>query len=531
MTDHVSARSLLASSFCWVLAATAVLASGVHASEAQRDELARDARSPYADKRRRAIAKLAARGDLEAFEIVFHALGDDDSEVADEAQLRLPEFEGRLVWNDVAGREGLRSRDDGVRERVAEALGRWRTPVEARDLVRALDPRDPRRTRLLLWSLERLARRDLLEGAGERAVLTGVRRCLSARANDRLRAAALSAYAALQPGAARAEVAEILDEDLSRQTLCAALSVLVETAPNDGSDSCALALESALGHTDAAVRAHAARLIAHTGGPYRARRSTLLRLVDRLDCEPRPVCRDHVLRTLRRITGMRFGPRTESWVDWASDRPEHWRPAPAPAPRAGSAEAGAREDGAGRTRSAPASLDALDPASDRLAVLVDFSGSLWNERGDGTRKKDVLDPQVTGLLDRLDEDAVFFLVPYTAECHPHTDEPVRATRRCVASAKSFFERATMRGRGDLWGAARLALEQDAIDRILVVTDGAPTGGMHWNAELIVDLLLESTRFRPVVFDFVLEGAPARLERAWRRLADATGGRVLVVEDT
>ena len=524
MEFHVSARSFCASWSRWVLSSCALLAivGVLYASAPEGDDLARDARSPYADKRRRAIAKLATRGDREAFEIVFRALGDDDSEVADEAQLRLPEFACRGVRRDVGGRDGLRSKDDRVRRRVAEALGRWTEAVDARELVRALDKRDVRCTRLVLWSFERLARRELLTGGSERAVESALRRCLSVGTDDRIRAAALAALTVVDPESALTIALDVLDADSGRQVTCSALTVLAEVASSNAGRSASVfdRLEGALSHSDAAVRLHTTRLIACG---Y-ARRSTLLELVKRLPAEPRPVCRDGLLRTLRRITGMSFGESTRTWTAWAQDRPDEWRPRLTPSNGDGSGP-----NAAVRTRSVPASLGALDPASDRIALLVDFSGSLWNERKDGTRKKDTLDPQVTRLLDRLESECLFFLVPYTADCHPHTDAPVRATRRRVASAKAFFERATMRGQGDLWGAAQLALDQESIDRILIVTDGAPTGGAHWNAELIVDLLLESTRFRPAVFDFVLEGAPKRLEKAWRRLATETGGRVLIVD--
>ena len=48
-------------------------------------------------------------------------------------------------------------------------------------------------------------------------------------------------------------------------------------------------------------------------------------------------------------------------------------------------------------------------------------------------------------------------------------------------------------------------------------------------ELMVDLLAEESRYVGVAFDSILVDAPARLQKEWRRLADATGGRSIAVQ--
>ena len=176
-------------------------------------------------------------------------------------------------------------------------------------------------------------------------------------------------------------------------------------------------------------------------------------------------------------------------------------------------------------------MGALDPMSDRLAVLVDFSGSLWNVRTDGTTRKERLDPEVDGLLGRLLPGTELYFAAFTADVHPFEPAPVRASRARVRELHSFFRRARMRGQGDAHGAILAALAQPSIDRIMLVTDGAPTGGRRWNVDVIVDRVLERTRFRPVTFDVVLHGAGRGAQRRWARLTARTGGRLVVVDES
>jgi hypothetical protein len=62
-----------------------------------------------------------------------------------------------------------------------------------------------------------------------------------------------------------------------------------------------------------------------------------------------------------------------------------------------------------------------------------------------------------------------------------------------------------------------------------LTDGVPTGGEHWNLELMVELLVERNRFRKVAFDSILVDCPNGRRKAWADLALRTGGRSIAAE--
>ena len=105
-----------------------------------------------------------------------------------------------------------------------------------------------------------------------------------------------------------------------------------------------------------------------------------------------------------------------------------------------------------------------------------------------------------------------------------------ATRRNVERAIEYFEACRESGRGNFYDAALLALEDPDVDTVMVLTDGAPTGGDVWSLELIVPLLVERNRFQRVRFDSVLVDAPRGIERHWHELARRTGGRCRALEE-
>ncbi len=477
------------------------------------DQLRRDLRSEYGDKRRRAVTKLARLGGEDAMELVIGALTDEDAQVADEAELRLPDFAADGVLDWMVGKRGLGAKDPWVRVRAAGALGRMGGKVPLRPLVKALDRRDPDFTRAVLWAVESLAGRDALTGVDARGALGPIAKLVVKGTPDRVRAAALSTLAQVDPEAAAALLPKARGCG-GTETLCAALSVEAAAGGPDWTAS----LLGAIEHDDPMVRAHGARLVGRGFGG----RPALARLAARLGVEPRPAVALTVAAALGKATGLKHGRHQKSWERAIADLPDDWVPVPAGA----AGESKSKDLPAG---SSVAALGRLDPLSDRIAILVDFSGSLWNERKDGTKRKDALDPEVTALLGRLAPDSRFLLVPYTHECHPFEDEPLVATPRNVRQAQDFFDKARMRGKGNVWDAIQLALACGEIDRILIVTDGAPTGGHRWNIDLMVELLAEQTRFRPVLFDLVFFDAPKGLVRRWEPLAEGTGGRLVVID--
>ncbi len=544
---------------------------------AELGRLEQQLREPRSERRRRAVAGLAQLGGERAVARIVGALSDRSGEVADEAQLQLPGVVGAALPALLRRHKGLADRAPLVRLRWAELMGRCPAPLPARELASLLGVRGADERRALFWSVERLARSKLIAGDPERLVkrvLDGVRR----GGDTGCRAAALQALVQLTPERAVPFIGPwIADGD--RALGCSAVMAAMEL----GLTGKASLLEAAMGHEDWGVRLRAIELARgsalelagnHTGNLAgdltgdltRRRRPELTRepagspvgpsggsslgtdasaesrvtttarsraiegeeapplvlglLLDRLRVESRVALRAALVAALQELTGLRYRDRVEAWETALRALPPDWAPAiDAPAPT------GAR---GGRARGTVAALGRLDPKSDRLAILIDFSGSLWIENDEGRCKKDRLDPQVEQLLSGFSAGTEFLLVPYTREPHPFEPGLVEATGRNIRRAQRFFASARMNGSGDLFEALSLALDRPEVDRVVLLSDGAPSGGERWNIGLMVSLVRERLRFRPALLDFVLVDSSRKLERLWGGLARSTGGRILLL---
>lgn len=474
-------------------------------------ELRTRLRSGRSDDRRRAVARLAKVGSPGALDLVMASLADPVGEVADTAQRLVVTIPGSAVVEALLGRGGLGSRDPWVKRRAAEALGRCTVPVDARRLARAFPRRDDEALRAALWTVERLAGSGGLAG-DPAALLPRVKASLRGSAADAVRARALMALSALDPGTALSHARQFALE-AEGERAAAGLTLWVRSGEPEALET----LHRACAARDPFLRRVAVDLLGLHGT-----RASLESLVARLGQEARPLLRERIVEALRQRTGFRHGDKVRAWVRTLRDLGPEWEPA---------GDDGREREGPGGAAvpgGSAAAIGRLQPRSDRLGILVDFSGSLWNVRKDGTRRKDILEPEVERLLGRLPEDARFYLAPYTRSPHPVAETPQRATRRNVGAAQRAFVRETATGPGNVWDALLGAMEHRELDRIMILTDGAPTGGRRWDVPLIVELLLERTRFRPVTFDVVLLDAPPSLVRRWERLAQRSGGRAVIV---
>lgn len=464
--------------------------------------------SDFFGRRSGAVRKLAAIGTPEAWELVLQVLDDVSPRVGDEAQIRLAELADADVLRDLYGKAGLGAKSALTRVRVAEAFGRMALPIDGEALAaHAGREREPDVQRALLWSVERLA--APADEAGAEPLLVGDRsgeigpdlERVWKRSDDAgVRAAALRAWCAVDPtGAEDARSESLADDDALVRV--AALQV------SGARDELAAALE------DPAIPV---RTEAVLGLAREATREDVVLLAAHLDREQETRLLWRTVDALRRLSGRRHGADARPWRDWSASLEEDWSPVD---------EAGAHE----ASGTSVASFAGLPILSEHVCFLVDFSGSLWEEREDGKTRKQVVDEQLRAALEALPEEVEFNVIAFTAEPHPWSDELQPARPRTVAGALEWFEEATFRGKGNFYDAAVLALRDPSVDTIVVLTDGAPSGGTRWNLGLMVPLLVEHTRFEHVTFDAVLVDCSDKLRRHWERLTEATGGRAVAME--
>ena len=507
----LAVHALLAAASTGSLAAGAPALQGrdeERAERERREQLRVQLAEPDPTRRRSAVLALAKAGKLEDWLLVIDALADREAQVADEAQLKLEGLGMPELLPKLYGRGGLQAKEELVRLRAAEALGRVQLQVDGELLVGRLARSEARFSRLLLWTLERQGRAGRVEGRGPRIAYELERyRCSVGEAE--LQAAALLALCAIDPAAARLPAAAAR-KDRDGALRCAALLAAAACGWPELEEWCRLAASD----PEARVRATTLEVLRERATP-----AVLRVLVERLSAESLPALRARLVDVLQEVSGMRFQQDPRPWKLWLERLPEGWSPARRE-----------RREAQPQQEQTFVSKEPVFPVlGERLCFLFDFSGSMWTALPDGRQPKDVVGVKLREALQTLQPQVHFNLIPFSSmpiawEARLAPAKPAR-----VREALEFFDGCQARGRGNFLAAAQLALRDPDVERIVTLTDDVPTGGEHCNMDLIVPLLLESIRFRQVAFDTILVDAPAHMLRRWQELALRSGGRLIEAE--
>ena len=477
--------------------------------EAGLDALAKRLKDANERERRGAVQELAKLASHAAWELVFDALKDASPMVADEAQLQLAKLDGAESEALLSGKRGFASGDAVVRARIAEAVGRMNAFHDLDALAAAVLDKEADVRRLAIWSAERIARRGTERSSDSAGLLQQTLARLSMKDSEPgVRAAAAIGFGAFVTDAAKLAEASWL-EDKAAAVRCAALiDALTRSAPVRFAAASRLAADP-----DFAVRAQAIETLASCGSKQAA-----ALLVDRLEKESNLRVRWRIVHALQALSGSDLELNPAYWRKWVEGLDDTWKPA------TGERKAPREVKEQGTTV-----FLGLPVLSERVAVLVDFSGSLWEKRADGKTRKEAADEELAKFLKQLPPAAKFNVIPYTGRPFPWEKQVVPATKENVARALAAFAKCKETGKGNVWDAIELALRDPEVDTLLVLTDGAPTGGPHWNLELMESLLHEKLRFRKIAIDAVLVDAGKFLQDRWRAICEGTGGRMHSVE--
>lgn len=470
-------------------------------------QLAEMLQSTSRDKRRSAVRRLAKLNNDEAWEWVVRALSDPDGVVADEAEFRLRKLSSGPAVELLCGRAGLRSKEPAVAVSAASVLGLFDGELDSEQLSKRLKDHNGDLRFALLSAIEERAETGRLSGRRVRIVKDALALARSAKAPATRANALVAAARASDSPRERDDVARVLARAAKDREASVRVAALIASS-TWGAESVEALLQTLA--SDSAV---CVRLQVLESAKELANRNSAGVLVEMLEGETHPRVRWLLVGALQQISGLLHRADPRPWRDWLISLPEDWRGGTKPVrPPSGAASS--------------ASLAGLPILSDRIIFLVDFSGSLWTKRADGTLRKTYAEVELRKALESLPETARFNLIPFTSEPHPWKPELVRATSRNVSQALEWFEACTERGTGDFYEAALLALKDPEVDTILSFTDGLPTGGRRCRLELMVPELLKRARFRRVAFDTLLVDAPKRLHRHWQRLADESGGQLV-----
>ena len=473
------------------------------------DELRSKVRGDDERKRQTAVKALAEVGSEAAWELVIERLADDEPEVADQAQLELARIDGEGALELLHGRAAARSKNALVRARVAESLGRADRPLEPEELARLVKDTEPEVRRIAWWSVERSMAAGRLVEEDRDGLVDTARKAAGGDRDPAVRGAALIALSELAPAVAIEEASDALRPKQPEPVRMAAMAALAR-AGRALPETVDAAIE-AVGRAVAEDRGSSLGLrFAAADALARIRsRGAVEALVDLLEAEEHPRLESSLVARLRARTGAQFGNNPRGWRAWLEARPEDWVPL--------------EGSGALEVDGSVARLAGLPLLSNRIAILIDMSGSMWMERDGGGTLKELVDAELRTFLEKLPPETRFNLIPYATAPDPWSKQMVDATPRNVARALEWFEKSRLRGKGSVWEAIDVALADEDVDTVILLTDGAPTGGLHWNLDLIVPLLLERNRFRHVAFDSILTDPKPFLLRKWSALATGSAG--------
>ena len=495
----------------WAWFLTGAVALGAQARQApdpsqsskSLDELQRMVKTGRPEARAWAVRQAALRQDAEGDALVLRALQDPHAQVGDEALLAVAATTGGRV---LAALEPLvRASDASVRARVAEALGRSEHPVRQAWLGHLVRDRDPEVVRCALSAL--LRRVEAGRAPEDRSTWVSWA-CPAAEGRDPVFAALgqriLHRLDPLQAQDIARRALAARDPQL-RAASCSALQSATQV----------VALELArplLEDPEAAVRMAAIATL----GTLR-HRSALTAMAERLEREAQPRLRHRLRVELARTLGVDAEFDTAAWLS----RAREWR--------------GDLSTSGGQTDVRPhtqAHFSGLPLVSDRIAFLVDLSGSMWSAKVGAHTRKELVDRALAAALESLPRGATVQLVPYTGTPIPWETRAVRADAAKLRQALDWFAKRHDNGPGDFLEAFEHVLADPEIDSVCVLTDGVPTGGERHDLGLIFDRLLDRNAPRQLAVDALLVDCPKGLTARWEAFCARTGGvvRRVRVED-
>lgn len=455
------------------------------------------------------IPRLGEAGTLDAAETILD-LADLRSGAQEQVVYRaLLACEGRRI--DGLYAERLLDPDTPERWRalLLSVLGSREGRRTTRAVVRALeDPSATVRTHALA----------ILGGRGERSATRLVRRSLRSEDAGELRQAVVTLGRLLASDADwEDELVELARDPRAAVRLGAAVALLELRTP-----AAIEALHRLLGDPDWRVRVEALEQVAD----LRRRRSVPV-LIDRLDVERGRLRRDVAL-VLRLLTGLDHGTSAARWNAWWRAEGEAFRLPPAEVARAAEKERAQRR----RTNQTTASFYGMEVVSDRVAFVVDTSGSMSQRAGSkgrtsaerdqdtGPTRLDVANEELTNALKRISPGVLFNVVFFSSGVAPWQDELLAKDEETEAAALAFTGRQRPGGGTNLFDALLAALEDRRVDTIYVLSDGDPTAGQAVEPALILERIGELNRTRKIQVHCISIGKRSEFLEA---LAGRNGG--------
>jgi len=486
---------------CAMRPSIAVLAVVLLASPAAAvDEgLREQARDPDSFERSDAARALGKDGSPEAARLLLELIADRNPYVRDHATRAAGLLREEASVRILAA--GIRAREPLLRGNVAEALGRTARPAALPALATlATKDRSPE---------VRVAALDALWRFRESEAALEVCREAFGDEEPAVRSAAVEAA-----GRIRAEGSLELvrkggaDEDAGVR--CVALMELRWVAP----DEARAGLAEAAADPEWRIRAQAVDDAFALRG--RTAMDALVTLVG--DVRPRVAAAAH--RALRALTGKEIGRDPEVWRRWWEEARDDWNP---PGKRR-------RLEGPDGRGSAVA-FQGVEVDSDRVAFVLDASGSMAQAKPGDERKRtrwEYVCDALADTLERLPDGTLVSVIVFEERVHVATRRPVRLSRSARRKLGEFASRRSPGNAGDLLAGVLAAGDQEGIDTVFLLSDGAPSHGGMVDKGRVRAAIRAVNRTRKRVIHTIAFGSEKDSEKRFMRgVAEDSGGRCVL----
>ena len=257
-------------------------------------------------------------------------------------------------------------------------------------------------------------------------------------------------------------------------------------------------------------------------------------LIQYLKTKPEGKMPSETARTLYAITNKDLGDDPKIWEGWWNANREKWEPTVWGYPVQEATVPG----------KSTASYYGLQIFSDRIAFVLDGSGSMSGPIT-VTRKStggSVVGPttQTMSYLERARQE-LFRTLNELAKNNPKTKfqviffqeklfifSPNRLAplKGSIPSVDKFLNKITSEQSGDMLAAIQTAMADPEVDAIFVLSDGAPSAGLHTLKDAFLKWIAEENRFRCIQFFGIIIGGSTRGKYIMLDLAKTHQGKAI-----
>jgi len=226
--------------------------------------------------------------------------------------------------------------------------------------------------------------------------------------------------------------------------------------------------------------------------------------------------------SLRMLTGEDHGRSPARWRHWWSDVGATFAmPTHAEALRLERERRDRR-----RVNDTRASFYGLQITGDRVCFVLDASASMKGETPSGLTRHEAVRRNLIRLLGRLPLGHRFNMIFFAWDRHPWRPRLVPLDEESRASALRFVWRDPIRSGTAIYDALELALEDEGVEVIYLLSDGEPWGGKITSIARIRDVIATRANESGVVIHGIAVGGSRKLLAG---LARETGGEYVEVE--